>query len=112
MVISTHAHDLIGPSSILCVGTILSNFISAMNDHSKYQNTVYFIFIIDKLKPGSHITVTVPAVPAAVSKAGYDYGTCVLSQLSKAEFNLVCGTAGTVQSWKNNLMSLVKSSSS
>ena len=36
------------------------------------------------LKPGSHITVMVPAVPAVVSKAEYDYGTC--------------GTAGRVQS--------------
>ena len=27
------------------------------------------------LKPGSHITVMIPAVPAVVSKAEYDYGT-------------------------------------
>ena len=58
------------------------------------------------IKPGSHITVMVPAVPAAVSKAEYDYGTCVLSQLPQAEFNLVPGTAGTVQSGKRKLMSL------
>ena len=50
------------------------------------------------LKPGSHITVMVPAVPAAVSKADYDYGTCVLFQVPQAEFNLVPGTAGRVQS--------------
>ena len=49
------------------------------------------------LKPGSHITVMVPAVPAVVSKAEYDYGTCVLSPVPQAEFNLVCGTFGTVQ---------------
>ena len=36
-----------------------------------------------KHKLGSHITVMVPAVPAVVSKAEYDYGTC--------------GTAGRVQ---------------
>ena len=57
-------------------------------------------------KPGSHITVMVPEVPAVVSKAENDYGTCVLSQVPQAEFNLVCGTAGTVQSGKSNLMSL------
>ena len=55
------------------------------------------------IKPGSHITVRVPAVPAAVAKAEYDYGTCVLSQAPQAEFNLV---PGTVQSGKRNLMSL------
>ena len=55
------------------------------------------------LKPGSHITVM---VPAAVSKAEYDYGTCVLSQVPQAEFNLVPGTAGTIQSGKRDLMSL------
>ena len=47
------------------------------------------------IKPGSHITVM---VQAAVSKAEYDYGTCVLSQVPQAEFNLVPGTAGRVQS--------------
>ena len=36
------------------------------------------------IKPGSHITVMVSAVPAVVSKAEYDYGTY--------------GTAGGVQS--------------
>ena len=61
---------------------------------------------LSSLKPGSHITVMVPAVPAVVSKAEYDYGTCVLSPVPQAEFNLVCGTAGTVQSGKRNLMSL------
>ena len=49
------------------------------------------------MKPGSHITAMVPAVPAAVSKAEYEYGTCALSQVPKAEFNLVPGTAGRVQ---------------
>ena len=49
-------------------------------------------------KPGSHITVMVPAVPAAVSKAEYDYGTCVLSQVPQEELNLVPGTAGRVES--------------
>ena len=48
----------------------------------------------------------VPAVPAVVSKAEYDYGTCVLSPVPQAEFNLVCGTAGTVKLGKRNLMSL------
>ena len=57
-------------------------------------------------KPGSHIAVMVPAVPAVVPQAKYDYGTCVLSQVPQAQFNLVCGTAGTVQSGKSNLMSL------
>ena len=59
-------------------------------------------------KPGSHITVMVPisAVPAVLSKAEYDYSTCVLFQVPQAEFNLVCGTAGTVQSGNSNLMSL------
>ena len=42
----------------------------------------------------------VPAVPAVVTKAEYDYDTCVLSPVPKAEFNLVCGTAGTVKSRK------------
>ena len=60
----------------------------------------------ERVKPGSHITEMVPAVPAVVSKAEYDYGTCVLSQVPPAEFNLVCGTAGTVQSGESNLMSL------
>ena len=50
-----------------------------------------------KHKPGSHITVMVPAVPAAVSKAEYDYGTCALSQVPQAELNLVPGTAGRVE---------------
>ena len=36
------------------------------------------------LKPGSHITVMIPAVPAVVSEAEYDYGTA--------------GTAGRFQS--------------
>ena len=58
------------------------------------------------LKPGSHITIRVPAVPAIVSKAEYDHGTCVLSKVPQPEFNLVCGTAGTVESGKSNLMSL------
>ena len=58
------------------------------------------------LKPDPHITVMVSAVPEVVSNAEYDYGTCVLSQVPQAEFNLVCGTAGTVQSGKSNLMSL------
>ena len=49
-------------------------------------------------KPGSHITVMVPAVPGAVSKAEYDYGTCALSQVPQAEFSLVPGTADRVQS--------------
>ena len=49
------------------------------------------------LWPGSHITVIVPAVPAVVSKVEYDYGTWGLSPVPQAEFNLVCGTAGTVQ---------------
>ena len=55
---------------------------------------------INTIKPGSHVTVMVPEVPAVVSKAKYDYDTCVLSQVQQAEFNLVCGTAGTVQSGK------------
>ena len=56
----------------------------------------------------------VPGVPAVVSKAEYDYGTCVLSAVPKAEFNLVCGTAGTVQSVKEKESheSLLKWSSS
>ena len=56
----------------------------------------------------------VPAVPAEVSKTEYDYGTCVLSQVPQAEFNLVCGTSGTVQSGKSNQYheSLLKWSSS
>ena len=45
-------------------------------------------------------------VQVVESQAEYDYGTCVLSQVPQAEFNLVCGTAGTVQSEKNNLMNL------
>ena len=44
-----------------------------------------------------------------MSKAEYDYGTCVLSSVSQAEFNLFCSTAGTVQSEKRNLMSLCRS---
>ena len=52
------------------------------------------------------MTVMVPAVPAAVSKAEYDCGTCVLSQVPQAEFNVVPGTAGTVQSGKRNVTSL------
>ena len=36
------------------------------------------------IKPGSHITVMIPAVPAVVSKVEYDYGTA--------------GTAGRFQS--------------
>ena len=60
-------------------------------------------------KFGSHITVMVPAVPAEVSKAEYDYGTCVLPQ---AEFNLVCSTAGTVVREKQSRESLMKWSSS
>ena len=43
-------------------------------------------FDFQALKPGSHITVM---VPAAVSKAEYDCGTCVLSQVPQAEFNVV-----------------------
>ena len=69
-------------------------------------NLKNFILISCGVKPGSHITVMVPAVPAAVSKAEYDYGTCVLSQVPQAEVNIVPGTAGTVQSGKRNLMSL------
>ena len=61
---------------------------------------------LSRIKPGSHITLMVPAVPTAVSKAEYDYGTCVLSQVLQADFNLVPGTAGTVQPGKRNLMSL------
>ena len=65
------------------------------------------------LKPGSHITVIVPVVPAVVSQPKYDYGTCVLSQVPQAEFNLVCGTAGTVQSEEKKCHeSLMKYSSS
>ena len=55
-------------------------------------------FLSYSVKPGSHITVMVPAVPAAVSKAEYHYGTRVLSQVPQGEFNLVPGTAGRVQS--------------
>ena len=39
----------------------------------------------------------VPALPAVVSQAEHDYGTCVLSHVPQAEFNLISGTAGTVQ---------------
>ena len=61
------------------------------------------LFIILYFKPGFHITIMVQVVE---SQAGYDYGACVLSQVPQAEFNLVCGTAGTVQSEKSNLMNL------
>ena len=61
------------------------------------------LFIILYFKPGFHITIMVQVVE---SQAEYDYGTCVLSLVPQAEFNLVCGTAGIVQSEKSNLMSL------
>ena len=47
------------------------------------------IFSSLSLKPGSHITVMVPAV---VSKAEYDYGACVLFQVPQAEFSLAVPT--------------------
>ena len=78
-----------------------SKACDTVDTFTKIQNTSDICY-----KPGSHITVMVPAVPAAVFKAEYDYGTCVLSQVLQAEFNLVPGTAGTVQPGKENLMSL------
>ena len=68
-----------------------------MSNENKWYADLWIITLIPDLKPGSDITVMVPAVPALVSKAEYDYGTCVLSPVPQAEFNLVCGTAGTVQ---------------
>ena len=53
------------------------------------ENSFHFLCCLSVFEPGSHITVMLPAVPAVVSSAEYDYGTCVLSQLPQAEFNLV-----------------------
>ena len=78
-------------------------------DLDNHQTEIDFFGSVMKnltLKPGSHIIVMVPAVPAAVSNSEYDYDSCVLSQVPQAEFNFVPGTAGTVQSGKRNLMSL------
>ena len=61
------------------------------------------LFIILYFKPGFHITIMLQMVE---SQAEYDYGACVLSQVPQAEFNLVCSTAGTVQSEKSNLINL------
>ena len=61
------------------------------------------LFVILYFKPGFQITIM---VLVAESQAEYDYGACVLSQYPQAEFNLVYGTAGTVQSEKSNLMNL------
>ena len=68
-----------------------------------FIQTIYKIGLIGQVKPGSHITVMVPAVLAVVSKAEYDYGTRALSPVPQAEFNLVCGT---VQSGTRNFRSL------
>ena len=58
------------------------------------------LFIILYFKPGFHVTIMVQVVE---SQAEYDYGACcVLSQVPQVGFNLVCGTAGTVQSEKQS----------
>ena len=70
--------------------------------YSPHQiNQLLLILIILYFKPDFHITIQV-----VESQAEYDYGACVLSQVPQVEFNLVCGTAGTVQSEKSNLMNL------
>ena len=67
------------------------------------KNFYSFFVYYSVFKPGFHITIMVQVVE---SQAGYDYGACVLSQVPQVEFNLVCGTAGTVQSEESNLMNL------
>ena len=66
------------------------------------------VITFSTVKPGSHVTVMTSTVMAEVSQLEHDYGTCILSQVPHAEFNLLCGTAGTARSdlKKINLMSL------
>ena len=86
-------------SKLTCRQNVLrTNLDEDISDWLMRNFAVLFALLF--LKPDFHIIVMVPAV---VSKAEYDYGTCVLSQVPQAEFNLVCGT---VQSGKSNLRSL------